>query len=254
MKTNISKMVKSATAKLSKHSPEILTGLGIAGMVSTTVLAVKATPKAILLLEEEKKEKEKLTKVEVIKTCWKPYIPAMVTGGVSIACLIGASTTNAKRNAALATAYSITETAFSEYKSKVVETIGEEKEQEVRDAIAKDHITNDPVSKHEVVITNSGGTLCYDILSGRYFMSEPEKIHKAENMLNKRLMNENYISLNEFYDELGLTYTSTGEKIGWNIKNGLIDIHFSTQLTEDDRPCLVIDYSIAPTYDYYKLL
>ena len=49
MKTNVSKIMKDIKITMSKRSPEILTGLGIAGMITTTVLAVKATPKAIKL-------------------------------------------------------------------------------------------------------------------------------------------------------------------------------------------------------------
>ena len=123
-KLNLSKIVKGVQVGLTKHSSEILTGIGIAGMITTTILAVKATPKALGLIEESKKEwgVDELSPIDTIKVAWKPYIPAMATGVASVACLIGASSVNMKRNAALATAYKLSETAFSEYKEKVVET------------------------------------------------------------------------------------------------------------------------------------
>ena len=129
-KFDFAKAVNSAKAAISKHSPEILVGVGIAGMLTTVVLAVKATPKALTLIEEKKEEQEvdELTPVETIKATWKCYIPAAVTCVASTACIIGASAVNAKRNAALATAYTLSETALKEYKAKVVETIGEKKE------------------------------------------------------------------------------------------------------------------------------
>ena len=102
---NIAKGVKRV---LRKHSPEILTGIGIAGMIATTVTAVRATPKALQLIDaREIKEEKRLSTAEVVKTTWKCYIPAAMTGTLSVACLIGASSVNAKRNAALATAYTL---------------------------------------------------------------------------------------------------------------------------------------------------
>ena len=106
-KTNVTALFKSIQTSLSKHSPEILTGIGIAGMITTTVLAVKATPKALELIEDRKEEldmhpADDLSPVEVVKAAWKPYIPAAATGVASIVCLIGASSVNSKRSAALA--------------------------------------------------------------------------------------------------------------------------------------------------------
>ncbi len=253
-KLNLSNIAKGVRTAMIKHSPEILTGIGIAGMITTTVMAVRATPKAIKLIEEEKdrQNKESLKPLDVIKTTWKCYIPAAITGGLSIACLIGASSVNARRNAALATAYTLSESALKEYQEKVIETIGEKKEQSVRDAIAKDRIDKNPVSSREVIITEKGNTLCYDSISGRYFKSDIDKLKKVENELNRRMRDEMYISLNEFYYEIGLNPISIGDDIGWNIDRGYIELNFSSQLTDDGNPCLVIDYQVAPRYEYNR--
>ena len=251
-KLNLSNIAKGVRTAMKKHSPEILTGIGIAGMITTTVMAVRATPKALVLIENKKIENDtdKLTPVETIKATWKCYIPAAITGGLSIVCLIGASSVNARRNAALATAYTLSESALKEYQEKVIETIGKKKEQSVRDAIAKDRIDKNPVSSREVIITEKGNTLCYDSISGRYFKSDIDKLKKVENELNRRMRDEMYISLNEFYYEIGLKPTSIGDDIGWNIDRGYIELNFSSQLTDDGNPCLVIDYQVTPRYDY----
>ena len=253
----ISQIVKSVEKTIAKHGPEILTGIGVVGMVTTTVLAVKATPKAIRLIEEketelefEKQETVRLSKGEVIKTCWKCYIPAVVTGALSAGCIIGANSVSARRATALATAYKISETAFTEYQEKVVQTIGEKKEQAVRDEIAKDQIAKEPLVNKEVIITERGNTLCFDVISGRYFRSDIDKIRRAENLINKKLLDEMYVPLNDLYYEIGLDATSMGYDLGWNIDKGFIDLHFSTQLADDDTPCLVIDYKVAPMYGY----
>lgn len=252
MGVNLSSMVKSVRKSIVKHSPEILVGLGIAGMLSTTVLAVKATPKALILIEEAKEEKEveKLTPVETIKAAWPCYIPAAVTGVLSVACLIGANSVNARRNAALATAYTLSETALREYKDKVVETIGEKKEQTIRDAIAKDRIERNPVTNNEVFITDKGNTLCYDPISGRYFKSDIDKIKSAKNDINAQILRDGFASLNDFYYEIGLNNTSQGDDLGWNYDRGQTDLTFSSQLAEDGTPCLVLNFTVAPKYDY----
>lgn len=254
-KTNLATIAKDIRKFASKRSPEILTGIGIAGMITTTILAVRATPKALELIEEQKEEEsvDELSSFEVVKVAWKPYIPAMVTCVVSTACLIGASSVNTKRNAALATAYKLSETALSEYRDKVVKTIGEKKERIVRDKVAEERVKKNPVSKNEVIVTGNGKTLCFDPISGRYFMCSIETIKKAENTLNKQMLHDisGYVSLNEFYDELGLDHTSVGDDLGWNTDQ-LIDINFSSQLNDNGEPSVVLDYLVAPKYDYYK--
>ena len=256
-KLNTGKIVGNIKAGLTKHSPEILTGLGIAGMVATTVMAVKATPKAIRLIEEKEKETPfyKLTKVDIVKACWKCYIPAAVTGVTSVGCLIGASSVNARRNAALATAYSLSQTALTEYKDKVIETIGEKKERSIRDSIAKDKIEKDPVHNKEVIITERGTTLCYDGVFGRYFKSDMDSIKRAMNEVNRQMIaGDMYVSLNEFYSEIGLNPIEIGDSIGWNIDDGQIEVDFSSQLADDGTPCLVISYNVAPKYGFSKYL
>lgn len=252
-KEGLKRTIKSAGRVLTKYSPGILTGIGITGMIGATFMAVKATPKALYLIETKKEEAEveELTPVETIKTCWTCYIPATLTTVLSAVCLIGASTVSAKRNAALATAYSISEAALREYQEKVVEVIGEKKEKVVRDAVAKDQIERDPVTKSEVVIIDSNSnTLCYEPLSGRYFKSTIDKIKKAEIKLDRQMIQEMYVSLNDFYWEIGLDGTDLGDKMGWNLSKGYMDLSFSSQLADDGTPCAVIVYGIPPVYDY----
>lgn len=254
---SLSTFTKSVQVTLKRHSPQILTGLGIAGMVATTVMAVKATPKALKICEDLRHEyvndyQEEPTKIDYVKAAWKCYIPAVVTGAASVACIVGASSVHVRRNAALATAYALSETAIKEYKEKVVETIGEKKERSVRDAIAKDHIEKNPVTKNEVILTEKGNTLCYDMLSGRYFKSDVDKLKRAENELNRLMLDEGSVSLNDFYYEIGLDDIKLGSQLGWDTRNGLISLDFSSQLASDGTPCLVLDFSIPPRYDYYK--
>lgn len=251
--SNLTIITKSIRKVLTKHGPEILTGMGIAGMVTTAVLAVKTTPKAERLLDDEKKKcQEPLTKKEVVKTVWKCYIPAAVTCAASIACLVGASSVNLKRNAALATAFQLSEKALATYKEKVVETIGENKEKIVKDKVAKEQLKENPKSKNEIFVTGDGDVLCYDAFSGRYFTSSKAKIDDAVNRINKTIIDDWCASLNDFYDEIGLDNIKLGDLMGWNAGDDLLDIYFSSQITDDGKPCLVMDYRTNPNYEYYN--
>lgn len=254
-KSSLTNFAKSIQRTLTKNSPAILTGIGIVGMVGTTVMAVKATPKALQLIEEKKEEQhvDKLPVVDVVKTTWKCYVPAAATGVGSVACLIRANSVSTRRNAALLTAYNLSKTALSEYKEKVVETLGEKKEKAIIDAISKDKVEKDPVSNHDIIVTDKGVTLCYDALFGRYFMSDIDAIKRAENSLNRIIVSNMYASLNEFYCEIGLSRVEIGDCVGWNIDDGQIEIDFSSQIASDGRPCIVIHYNVLPNYDYNKL-
>ena len=250
-KPNLSNFFSSVSNFTSKHAPEILTGLGIVGMTATTVLAVQATPKALRILEERKKEEPNISKIEIVKSCWKCYVPAVVSGIVSTACLIGASSVSARRYVALTTAYKLSETALTEYRDKVVETIGEKKEQNIRDKVASDIVKKTPVSNSEVFITSNGESLCFDPMSSRYFTSSIEKIRKAVNEINRQMLQHicGSASLNDFYDELDIPHTEVGDILGWNTDN-LLDIDISSHISEDGRPAVVIDYCTRPIYEF----
>lgn len=264
MKHDVKTIFNTTKRKVLKRSPEILTGLGVAGMITTVVLSVKATPKAMKLIEEEKINRQaeretvddqdsiELTKLEVVKVAWKPYIPAAVTGVISVGCLIGATSVSTRRTAAIATAYKLSETALSEYREKVVETIGEKKEKTVRDNIAKDKVEKNPVANSEVILTGIGETLCYEPISGRYFKSDINKIRSAVNDINEQMFSENYASLNDLNGKLDLPYTNIGYDLGWDVYNGLLQVEFSSQITDDGTPCIVIDYITPPRYNFDK--
>lgn len=251
-KPNLTKIATNLKVSLVKHSPEILTGIGIAGMVATTVLAVKATPKALEYIDAATYEKqEPLTRVETVKSCWKCYIPAAVTGVSSIACLIGASSVSNKRNAALAAAYTLSDTALREYREKVVETIGEKKEQVVRDAVAKERVEKKkPAQTNEIIVTGTGETVCYDWYTDRTFKSDIDKIKNAVNELNSQMLDEGYVSLNDFYYALGLHSAGIGDQLGWSYnRDKLVKLSLSSQL-DNGVPVMVVDFEIAPHYNY----
>lgn len=255
MRSNtITQTVKNLGVVISKNSPTILTGLGVGGLMTTALLTGTATIKAVRLVDEvnhrnwNNPDCYELTKKEVIGLTWKFYIPALAMCVVTGACVIGSNSINQRRNAALAALYSLSETAFREYKTKVVEEIGRNKELKVRDGIAQDRVTNNPVGDRTIIITGNGEVLCYDALSDRYFKSSAEKIRQQVLDLNYDLMTEMWLSLNDLYYAIGLPSTKLGDQMGFDLDKGKIEIDYSSQLTPDGQPCLVIDTTVYPRY------
>lgn len=256
--TNLAKVAKNVQVAVKKHQPEILTGLGVAGFVMTTVTAVKATPKALEILAEIKEEHKndidkKAYGKDFVKKVVPLYIPSFVIGGLSIGCVICANSINTKRNAALAAAYALSESALTEYKDKVIETIGEKKEKVVKEAVAKGRVDNVPLETKEVINTDSGDELCLDYHSGRYFNSTIDKLRKAENNVNRRMLLDTYVSLNDFYNEIGLSGTKQGDLLGWNIDKGYLELQLDATIV-DEKPCIVLDYKLSPYYGYDKFM
>lgn len=236
---------------VSDTSPMLLTGLGVAGVVTTAYLTGQATLKASRLIDREDPYEMQAFQNKV-KLVWPEYIPAVASGSMTITFIIASHHISNRRAAALAAAYSLSERAMVEYKEKVIARLGEKKDREFRDEIAQDRVTHNPVSSSQVIITGNGDVLCYDSYSGRYFTSNVEALRRAENYLNHQILNDMYASLTEFYVQVGLTPTSFSDEVGWNTDK-LLELSISTVLSEDNRPCLSINFNVAPIRNYYKI-
>lgn len=254
---NFEHILRRVARTLDNNAPLILTGMAVAGTVSTAVEAARATPRALRAVEiaeidfyNQPDSKGDFGALQKFRAAWPHYINAAGLGIVTITCTIGSQSINSKRQAALMSGVSIIDTAFREYREKVVDQIGIKGEEKVRDAIAQDKVDKVPLSS-EVVILGKGDVLCLDSFSERYFMSDMESLRQAQNDLNQELIQQNYASLNDFYQMVGLKPTSLGNEMGWN-SDVMLDLSFSARISEDKRPCIVINYNLAPVRDFYK--
>lgn len=231
-----------------KNGSTILTCIGGAGVVVTSVMAVKATPKAMLLLHDAREEKgDDLTAFESVIVAGPAYIPAVVVGVSTIACIFGANILNQRQQAALMSAYALLDSSYKEYKTKVVDLYGEETDARVREEIAKDKYTGDgnPPDNDKV--------LFYDEFSGRYFQSTTADVLKAEYEINKKLSNWGGAYLNEFYELLGVEPTDYGEHLGWSAA-GLyemyweqwLDFHHEKFMLDDGLEGYIITFNQEP--------
>lgn len=220
-------MLQKALSKtgvfLHRNSPTILTVIGAVGVVATAILAVKATPKAVKRLEKATYEKgEDLTKLEVVQVAGPSYIPTVVMGAATIACMFGANALNKQKQASLASAYALMDRSFKEYRSKLIELKGEEVDREVRDAVIREHC-----DYHVIGLDIPDKKLkFYDEISGRCVECYERDIVDAEYHLNRNYVLAGYVTLNDFYDFLGLSHTKEGAEIGWSTDSGYYWIDF----------------------------
>lgn len=243
---------------LRRNSSTILTCVGAVGVVATTVMAVKATPKVLSLIEDAKEEKgEELSKWEVVKVAGPSYIPAAITGIATIACIFGSNIISKHRQATLMSAYALLDNSYKEYKKKVDEVYGEEAGKTVRAEIAKDKYTGDEV------LLDDGKELFYDFYSGRFFEATKETVLKAEYETNRKMYVEYSASLNDFYRLVGLEPLEEYEEMGWCCgqieemywHNWIEFEHEETILDEDadgneGLVCTIIHMPQAPYIDY----
>ena len=245
-----------------EHNPEILVGLGVVGMMSSTVLAVKATPKALDIMEDKKADMgvTYLTRKEIAQATWKLYAPSVGVGLASAACIILGTSKSIKRNTALATVYALSESTLREYQSKVKEMLGEEKAAELDREVAKSRVRKREVTtivesegSEYIHHTGNGDTLVYDSLSGRYFRSSMNSIESAVNSINKSLLNDYIMTLNEFYNELGVPTIGVGSLIGWKSDKELLEVSFESDVDQHGNPYLVLSYKNRPipVYNYH---
>lgn len=249
---------------IKKNASTILTTIGSVGVVATAVLAVKATPKAMILLEEAKKEKgEELTKLEKVKVAGKVYIPTVVMGVSTIACIFGSNILNQRQQAALMSAYALLDNSFKEYKNKLIELHGQEAHEEIVNAIAIEKAKDMRVSGSyfcsscDLTADERCGepVLFYEEYSNRYFEATIEQVLQAEYHINRNYILRGYCYLNELYEFLGLEETDYGSVLGWTpTDEGEYWIEFNhRKVTLDDGlECYILEMPFEPTYDFLE--
>lgn len=238
---------------LKRNSATILTCVGAVGVVATSVTAVKATPKAITLLEKAKEEKgEELTKIEKVKIAGPVYIPSVVLGVSTLACIFGANVLSQRGQASIMSAYALVDNAYKEHKAKVGELFGEEANDTVRAGIAKDKYEENPYE-----LSDDNYRLFYDAYSNRYFEADPTTVQRAEYEVNRTLMMDDGVYLNDWYEVLDLEPLEHGNNWGWSTSANMdaywqtwIDFHHQTVVMDDGLECTIISFVQEPYPDF----
>lgn len=235
---------------LSNNKPGIIMGLGIGSMIMATASAFWYGPMARDALEEKREESEnyEIPPIETVKTVAPYVIPSLCFTAIGVGCILGGNQINVNRGAAAMAAYAISDTAFREYREQTRRVVGEKKEKDIEESIAKKSIKENPVY-NTILWTPGGDWLCYDQLTNQYFRSSRTKIENIINQLNRDMFSTMTISENEYCLALGINEVELGDDLGWDInKNGLLEPKFTTTEATNGEPCTVIVHNNMPKY------
>ncbi len=245
----------------SDNAPAIFTAAAAIGTVATAYLSGRAALRADQIVRNYEQEAQHLTGDEGYKVhaqkraelTWLEYVPPVITAACTLACIIAANRIGTRRTAAMAAALALTERAYDEYKEKIVEKLGENRERKIQDEIAQDQVNRNPVPDSQIIfLDGSASQLCYEAYTGRYFVSDMETIRKAANDINHQVNLNNYASLGDFYDLVGLDRNDISDEMGWNLDR-LLELDFSATLTAKGQPCMVMRYNVSPIRNYHRL-
>lgn len=241
----------------------ILTVIGGVGVVVTAVMAVKATPKALKKIEEAEEIKgEELTNFEKIKVAGTTYIPTLVVGASTVACMVGANILNTRQQAALMSAYAFLDSSYKDYRRKLIELHGEEAHEEIVNALAIEKAQDTWITANSFVSNTCLSTdkacgepvLFYDSWSGRYFENTIEQVMAAEYHINRNFTLRGYVTLNEFYTFLGLEETDHGDGLGWTVEDELYWVDFNHRKVEleDGLEVIILESDWDPSSDFLE--
>lgn len=252
----LGELARRAQKYVIDNSPSILTAIGVSGVITTAYLTGRASFKAAEIIREREEEDGHAEDAKIrlkhrTQLVWKEYVPPVVMATMTVSAIVCANRIGQRRAAALATAYTIMERGYEEYRTKVIEKLGEKKEQALRDEVAQERIERNPIGDKTVII-GSGEVLCFDEHTGRYFQSDMETLRKAQNDLNNQIINDFYASLTDFYEMIGLPKTAESDEVGWN-SDRLLELTFSGTIAKDGRPCISVGFKVVPIRGFYRL-
>lgn len=210
---------------LKRSSPTILTCVGVAGVIATSVMAVKATPKALRIIEENTGYNHDgvvvgPSKKEIIALTWHCYIPATLMGLSTIVCIVGINALNKRNQASLASAYAMLSESYQHYRGAAKAVYGEDADSKIKAQVATEKFISGGCGYlYQPQLDASEKILFYDDYSMRYFTSTMAGVINAQYHFNRNLALRGYISLNEFYEFLGIDHVKGGDNIGWNMDN-----------------------------------
>lgn len=253
---------------IKKNSSTILSALASIGVMGTAILAVKATPKALKQIELHKKypsnENETLsdavkcksiTKLEIVKATWKLYIPSILVGASTIACIFGSNYINKKNQKALISAYMLLESSYLRYRETANNLYGQDADEKINNLKHFKEVAND--DNIPKIDDNSEEKLYFDSQSMRYFRSTPEALSEALILFNQHLCTDGYAYLNDLYDLIGLDRVDYGYQIGWSCSanddiysHDGIDIKIDLAELDDGLECWIISYTSYPSVDF----
>lgn len=233
----ISKAGKTVAQTATKNSPTILAGVAIAGVITTAVMMVKATLKSKETLEdredqlsmledkfendpsideETQAELKKQVNINTFKALLPIYTPALITMGMTVACVVGCNSVHIRRQAALAAAYNISESTLRSYETKAKELLGKKKSEDIKDEANIERMKKIISSNSEIIETGHGSEVFIDKNTGQKFRSSQEYVKNKMVDLGNRLKGAEFIPLNDLLVEWGCNLCEFGDQWGFS--------------------------------------
>lgn len=238
------------TIKSRKFIAITTTVMVTAGVVATAITAIKDTPKVNRIVDDAIKEKgEDLSFKEAAPLYLKGYWKTIAIALGTILLVSGKEIVNEKQYAALAATAALTADQLKSFKQTVSEVVDEKVMDQIVQEDSKKKMK--AAEKYDIIKTNDGDQLFFDAWSGRFFYSDMEVVRRAVNNVNRKILDEGYASLNDFYWDIHLHDSDSGEKTGWCLaKDRAMDIRFDSILTDDGRACVTLNMVVDPHTDY----
>lgn len=233
---------------VARNSPAILSVVAGCGVIATAVLSGKGAIKAYEIVGDKK-----LTTKEYAKETWRCYVPAIVSGTVTLASIVASHKMSKKQILALASACATARKTYKDNEEKIKNFIGQDKYKQIKKEVIEDHAKED--AKDNVEVAQKEGLLFYESYTRQYFRSSIEKVQAAMYHFNRNYILRGYAPINELCDFLDIPKKlgSSGDGIGWSVDLGAdwgyewIDFEMSTT-TIDGETCNLIDYMIEPMF------
>lgn len=251
-------LVSKAIQFVTHHSPQILTGLGVVGVVLTCVLAIDGTEKSIEAKNEliKSMKDEEPTQRELAIAIIPNYIPMAVCVGGTVLCFMAANQILTRRNIVLTGLYSMSTAAIAEYREGIIQNFGKNALDKIRQGITRRILSDaeneekriNPEMNSCFLNTGKGTSICYDSLSGRFFLTDYQDVRLAEVDINRDIVSDicRWASLNELYERIGLPTIGIGNSVGWNVDH-MLKLHLSSRTMENGiDKCMVIEYDTMP--------
>ena len=252
---NIKRFVK-------RNNSTILSIIGSGGVIVTTILAIRATPKAYELIKADSRfnhdgDPYAYTKLEAIQSAWKCYIPTAISCIGTIFCIFGSDIISRNNKEALIGAYTLLSNSYEEYKSKMRELYGDEADKEVRGAMIRSKVDD-----NTGLMLSDEKFLFFEEYYGEFFTRTKEEVLLAEYHFNRNYQLRGYANLNELYALLDLHPANTlfGETVGWSVEAGecyygysWIDFDHELVTLDDGLECIYIHFPFPPTADYLDM-
>lgn len=242
------------------YSPIVMAIAGGIGVVTTAILAAKATPKAINAIEMDSRyehfgDGNAYTPKEAFKSAWRYYIPTAISGLATIACIAGSSILSNKNQAAVTSAYILLDRSYKTYKEKVNERFGEDADRQIQSDIIKAKYNPNELSQKGEVLT------FYEEHYGKMFERSMLEVLDAEYRLNRKFILNGEANLNDFFELLGLPKNDIGGKIGWSLEASCsvygyswLDFVYELVKMDDGMECYIINIPAVSTLGYDDLL